>query len=312
MSDPIFYRLMVLLAKIESTYATDPTLTGAANAILAKNISINPMDGDDVSRDLIRAFLSNQGTIPTGLRVVIDFDTEIAGSGTPGIVPAWGILARACGCAEVIDDNTSVTYSPISELMESLYLKFWLGNTLHAIKGSRGTGKATLNAQGIPIIHWTITGLFIPPAEVARATPTLTAFQEPLLVTSVNTPVFTVNGVSLVMRNYSFDFGNKVDPRLLVGRESIQVTDRGEALDITCEAVPLTTFDPYALALARTLVAVNIIHGTAAGNIVAINAPAAQVKRPKGYQNNQGVAEWQLSLAPQPIRGNDQFSIVLT
>ena len=221
----------------ERLRATDPTLTGAANAILAKNITINPMDGQDVSRDLIRSYLGNQASIPAGLTVVLTFDTEIAGSGVAGTVPPWGILARGAGCAEVIVDATSVTYSPVSDSMESLYLKFWLGNTLHALKGSGGTGKATLNAQGIPVISWTITGLFIPPAEVTRATPVLTAFQKPLLVTNANTPVFTVNGVALAMRNYAFDFGNKVEPRLLVGREDVQVTDRAEAIDVTtCEA----------------------------------------------------------------------------
>jgi hypothetical protein len=313
MSDPIFYRLMVMLTKIESGgYGVDPTLTGAANAILAKNISINPMDGTDVSRDLIRSYLSNQGTIPAGLTTVIDFDTEIAGSGTAGVVPAWGVLARGCGCAEVIVADTSVSYSPISAAMESLYCKFWIGNTLHAFKGSRGSGKATLNAQGIPVIHWTIRGLFIPPSEVSRATPTLTGFKDPLLVTNANTPIFTVNGVSLVMRNYSFDFGNKVEPRLLVGREEVAVVDRGETIDVTCEAVPVSTFNPYALAQAQTLVPVIIQHGTVAGNICTINAPTSQVQRPRGYQNNQGAAEWPLSLKPLPTNGNDQFSIVLT
>jgi hypothetical protein len=312
MANPIFFRLMVLLAKIESAYATDPTLTGAANAVLARNISINPMNGQDVSRDLIRSYLGNQGSIPAGLTVVLTFETEIAGSGAAGTSPGWGVLARGVGCAEVIVAATSVTYSPVSDTMESLYLKFWIGNTLHALKGSCGTGKATLNAQGIPVIQWTITGLFIPPSEVTRATPTLTAFQKPLLVTNANTPVFTVNGVSLVMRNFAFDFGNKVEPRLLIGREDVLITDRAEAIDVTCEAVPVSTFDPYGLALAQTLVPVVITHGTAPGNIVTLNAPTSQLERPKGYQNNQGIAEWQLSLKPQPNAGNDQFSIVLT
>ena len=312
MANPIFFRLMVLLAKLETTYATDPTLTGAANAILAKNISINPMDGTDVSRDLIRSYLGNQGTIPAELAVVIDFDTEIAGSGTAGTAPAWGPLMRGAGCAEVIVASTSVTYSPISDAMESVYIQFWIGATLHAAKGSRTQAKATLNAQGVPIIHWTFTGLFIDPSEVARPTPTLTGFKDPLLVTNVNTPIFTVNAVSLVMRNYSFDFGNKVEKRLLVGSESVLITDRGESIDVQVEAVPVTTFNPYGLAKAQTRVPVIIRHGTVAGNICTINAPTSQIQRPRGYTNNQGVAEWQLSLKPQPNTGNDQFSIVMT
>jgi hypothetical protein len=312
MADPIFFRLMVLLAKLEGTYATDPTLTGAANAMLAKNVSINPMDGEDVSLDRIRSYLSNQGTIPTGLRVSIEFDTEIAGSGEAGTAPAWGVLMRGiAGCAEVIVEDTSVTYSPISEAMESIYIKFWLGNTLHAIKGSRGNPVATLNAQAAPVIRWSVTGLFVDPTETSRATPTLSAFVEPLLVTNTNT-TFMLNEVPLVMRNFSLDLGNQVEPRLLVGRENVVISDRGETITIAVEAVPLSTFNPFALAKARTLVPVTLVHGTAAGNICTINAPTCQVQRPGGYQNNQGVAEWPLSLKPQPDAGNDQFSIVFT
>jgi hypothetical protein len=312
MSNPIFYRLMVLLAKIEGTYAVDPTLTGASNALLAKNLTINPMDGTDISRDLIQNYLGNKGSIPAELKVTLQFDTEIAGSGTAGTAPAWGILARGAGCAEVIVAATSVTYSPISTGFESTYFKFWLDQTLHAFKGGRMNAKATLNAQGIPVINWSVTGLFVDPLEATSATPVFTAWKAPLIVTNTNTPIFTVNGVSLVMRNFSFDLGNKVEARFLVGRESIDITDRREAIDIACEAVPLSAFNPFSLAKAQTLVSLVLRHGTAAGNIATINAPTCQLLRPKGFSNEQGVAFWQLPMAPQPNAGNDQFSIVLT
>ena len=312
MADPIFYRFMVLLAKIESAYATDPTLTGAANAILAQNISIRPMEGQDVPRNLIQDYLSGQATIPTGLHVVIEFDTEFAGSGAAGTAPGWGVLMRGAGCAEVIVADTSVTYSPISEGMESVYLKFWLGNTLHALKGARIDPTLSINAQGIPSIRWAVTGLFVDPAEVSRATPTLTNFIKPLIASAVNTPTFTVNAVPLVLRSFSFKFGNKVEPRLLIGRENILITDRAEALDLVCEAVPVSTFNPYALAKAQTPIAATIVHGITAGNIITLSTPTSQVKRPTGYQNNQGIAEWPLNLSPLPSSGNDQFSLALT
>jgi hypothetical protein len=314
MTDPIFYRLMVLLAKIEGTYATDPTLTGAANGILAQNISVKPMEGQDVPRNLIQAYLSGQATIPAGLYVDIEFDTELAGSGTAGTPPGWGIFARAAGCAEVIVANTSVSYTPISDgaTMESLYLKFWLGTTLHAIKGARADATLGINAQGIPSIRWSVRGLFVDPADVARATPTLTGFIKPLIADNANTPAFTVNSVPLVMRSYSFKFGNKLETRFLIGRDNIPIVDRAESIDVVCEATPLGTFNPYALAKAQTRVPVSIVHGITAGNIITLSAPTSQVKRPTGYQNNQGVAEWPLGLSPLPTSGNDQFSLALT
>lgn len=309
---PVFVREMVLLAKIETVYATDPTLTGANNSILAKNVSLRPMEGDDKSRQLVRDFLGNQGTIPTGEHVVIEFETELAGSGEAGTAPAWGVLMRGCACAEVIVADTSVTYSPITSGQESLYFKFWLGPTLHAFAGARGTGVITTNAQDIPIIRWSFTGLWVAPSDVARAAAVFTAWQEPLVVSKTNTPVFTVNAVPLVMRNFSLNLGNTVQPRLLVNLEQVMVVDRSEALDLTVEVTPLATFDPFALAKARTLIPVVITHGLVAGNIVTINAPKSQVQRPQPISENQGIAERVLNLRPQPNAGNDQFSIVLT
>lgn len=309
---PIFWRKQVLLAKIETTYGTDPTLTGALNAILAKNISISPMDGSDVSRDLVTPTFGNQPSIPAELHVSINFDTELAGSGTAGTAPAWGPLLRACGCAEVIVATTSVTYTPITDNIESVYMKFWVGGTLHAIKGARGSAKLTVNAQGIPMVSWSFMGLWVAPSEVAAVTPTLTAFKKPLIANKVNTPTFTVNAIPLVMRSFTFDLNNQVEPRMLIGSESVLITDHREQIEFTCEAVPVTTLDPYGLANAQTTVALSLVHGTTAGNIVTLSTPAAEFKRPTGYQQNQGVAEWPLSMLALPNAGNDQFSLALT
>ncbi|MET4199064.1 hypothetical protein ABIA95_003064 [Bradyrhizobium sp. LA8.1] len=309
---PIFWRQMVLLAKIETGYATDPTLAGTANAILAKNVSIRPMEGSDVSRDLVQPNFGNQPSIPADLHTVIEFDTELAGSGTAGTAPAWGPLLRGCGYAEVLSAGVSATYSPITLSIESLYVKFWMGATLHAIKGARGTAKLTLDAQGIPMIHWAFTGLWVAPSEVAAAVPTLTSFKKPLIVNKANTPTFTVNSVALVMRNFSLDLANQVEPRMLVPSESVLITDHKEQIDFTCEAVPVSTLDVYGLANSQATVAVSLVHGVTAGNIVTIAAPTAEFKRPTGYQQNQGIAEWPLSMLCLPNAGNDQVSITLT
>lgn len=308
----IFWRRKVLLAKIETAYGVDPTLTGAANAILGIDVSIRPMEGQDVNRDLIRAFLSGEASIPTGLHAVIEFSTELAGSGTAGVAPAWGPLLRACAFAEVVAASTSVTYTPISDAMESIYIKFWQGGTLHALKGSRGTGVISVNAQGIPRIRWTFTGLFVAPSEASPAVPTLTAFKAPLIASKVATPTFTLDAAAMVMRSYTLNLGNQVQPRLLIGLEEVIIPDRAESLDVVVEATQVSAFNPYDLANAQTQIAAVIAHGVTAGNIVTITAPKCQVKRPTGYQNNQGVAEWPLNLSPLPTVGNDQVSIVLT
>ena len=53
-------------------------------------------------------------------------------------------------------------------------------------------------------------------------------------------------------------------------------------------------------------------HGTTAGKIVTITAPAAQMQRPQGVTEAQKIIEWPLRLKPLPTAGNDQFTLTLT
>jgi len=53
----------VLLAKIESSYGTDPTPTGSSNAILVRSLEVSPFQSDVVERELIRGYMGNYVTL---------------------------------------------------------------------------------------------------------------------------------------------------------------------------------------------------------------------------------------------------------
>lgn len=312
MPAPIKWKSKILLAKIETTYGVDATPTGAANAILAVGVSLVPMEGDDVTRDLEFPWLAAQAMIPTGLRVRLRGRIELAPSGTAGTAPAWGPILRICGAGAVVTAGTSVVFAPISDDMESATIHFWIGGTRHVMKGCRGSGVIRANAQGIPYFEFDILGLFTTPTETARPTPDLSAFKKPRIVTTANTPLFTINSVALVMRSFAMNLGNAVEPRLLVGSESIIIPDRAELVQTTVEATPLTTYDPYTIADQQTAVPIVLKHGTSAGNIWQLSVPAAQQKRLASFSQNQNILEWPLELVPQPVAGNDQWTLTLT
>jgi hypothetical protein len=309
---PISWREKIVLFKIESSYGVDPVPTGAANAMLVTNARLTPMEGNDVSRDLDTGYMGAQPTIPAELHAKLEFRVELQGSGAAGTPPAWGPLLRACAMAETISAGVSVTYNPVSTGHESGAFYFYVGDTLYKIGGARGTASVEIDAQGIPYLMFSFTGLYSAPAEDTRPAPDLTAFQKPLLATSANTPTFTIGGTAFVMRRFKFDLGNEVQNRFLIGAEAILITDRSEAVEATVEAVPLTTFDPYALAAAQSALALSLVHGTEAGKIATLSAPAAQIQRPRGLENAQNVLEWPLRLVPLPVAGNDQFTLTLT
>lgn len=312
MPEPMYWRKKTLIAKIETTYGVDAGPSAALNAILATEIRHMPMEGADTSRNLDTSYMGAQPTLPTELHSKFTFNVELVGSGTAGTAPAWGPLMRACGMAEVIAAGAKVTYSPVSAGHESLTIYFNVDGTVYKSTGVRGTAKITVNAQGIPVIAFEMTGLFAQPATDTFTAGGFGAWQQPQVVTSANTPEFTVDGVSMVMRNFELDLGCDVQRRFLVGSEGVLIVDRAETIQATVEAVPLPTFNPYLRAASGDTFELALTHGTVVGQKVRIATGNAQMQRPAGLENAQGITEWPLRFIPLPAQGNDQFTITLT
>jgi hypothetical protein len=105
----------LITAKIESVYGTDPTPIGA-NAMLVRNLDVQPLQADTVSRDLIRPFLGISEQLLASKNVQVSFEVEYAASGKVGGTPAYDALLRACGFAPTIT-TTSVTAAVSSEVV---------------------------------------------------------------------------------------------------------------------------------------------------------------------------------------------------
>ena len=306
------WKSKILLAKLETTYNTDAEPTAAANGILATEITLTPMEGSDVSRNLEIPTLGAQGSVPIDVHAKLTFNVELAGSGVAGTAPAWGPLMRGCAVAETITVDTSVTYNPVSDDHESLSVYFLIEGTQFVLTGARGNCTIDFTTSAIPYLKFEYWGLFNQPSEETRVNPTLTAFKKPLAVTKANTPTFTLAGVSLVMRSLMLNLGNAVEPRFLVGSEGILITDKEESVETKVEAVPLGTLNPFTMAADQTDVAINLVHGLTAGNIATLAIAKAQMQRSQGLENAQNIVEWPLRLVPIPTVGNDQWSLTLT
>lgn len=213
---------------------------------------------------------------------------------------------------QTVTADTSVEYDPITDDPESGTIYFAIDTVRHIMKGVRGTWTMTVNAQGIPVLRFVMTGLWAAPTTSAKISPTLTGFQTPKVATNVNTPTFTIGGTDFVLRSFEFALNNDVQQRLLIGYEGIEIVDRAETLKATVEAVALATYNPFTIAQAQTPQAIQLVHGTAAGNIVTIDFDQAQQKRLTGYSQEQNVLEWPLEFNPLPDAGDDQWKITLT
>lgn len=305
-------RKRAVLAKIETTYGTDPTPTGVANAILVKNLTITPLAANMVSRDLVRAYIGGFDQLVANQHVECAFEVEMVGSGSLGTAPAYGPLLRACGMSETITASTKVEYAPISTGFESITLYYNVDGVLHKITGARGSVQLAMATGQIPTFKFTFTGIYNAPTDTALPSTTLTGFKTPLAVNNTNTGAFSFFGVStLVLSDFNLNVGNAIDFRNLVGAQYAQLTDRQSSGDLTIEGVPMATFNAFTTALGTSYGAISITHGTVSGYKVQIDVSNADIGNPT-YEDQNGVNMLKVPFFAIPSSaGNDEFKITI-
>jgi hypothetical protein len=304
-----YWRKKVLLAKQETTYGTDPTPDGS-NAILAHDIRLTPLAGDQVERTHDRPFFGARPQILTNTHVGLSFGVEIAGAGAAGDVPAYGALLRAAGLAETIDAGVDVQYDPVSDALESAALYLNMDGVLHPMLGYRANLSLTIRPSQLPVFAFEGRGLFVEPTDTAAVTPDYSGFEIPDEVSDANTD-FSYGGSTLVLEELTLNFNNQVPGIFRVGEERIGLTDRGLSFSMLVRADTLATFDPYDLATSRTQSALQLVQGTVAGNIVQIDAPRCEIGRPE-YAESQGDVMYRIPGRCLPSdSGNDEIKITV-
>lgn len=307
---PLLTRKRTILAKLETSYGVDPSPTGAANAILVRNLSITPLNAELASRDLVRPYLGASEQLIASNYVTVEFEVEMAGSGTAGTAPAYGPLLQACGLAEA-DGASDVTYTPVSSAFASVTLYYNVDGVLHKVTGARGNVEFSIQAGQIPVFRFAFTGLYNAPTDTAAPAVTYTAFQTPLAANNDNTTGFSLFSYSGALSSLSLNLNNQVQYRTLVGAEDVLLTDRAVGGEVVFEAPTIAAKDFFSIALGNTLGALDITHGTTAGNRVQITSSRVDISNPT-YQDQNGIHMLQVPITLVPsTSGNDEISIVV-
>lgn len=304
-----YVKKLAALAKIEATYGTDATPTGAANAMQVLDVTFTPLEGQEESRDLILPYMGHQGVILTGIHQMIEFGVEIAGAGAAGDVPGYGALLRACGLAETVTVDTDVVYAPVSDGFEAVTLYYLLDGVRHIMLGSRGNVTMDFTSKKIPRFRFRMTGLLGTVSDQALPATTFAGFATPVPVSKANTS-FSLHGYAGATESVSFDLGNQVEPRLVINHESIQITDRRATGSAVMEATTLATKNWQTIALGHTDGVLALAHGTAAGNIVEVDSAKAQIGR-YSESASQGILHNTLPLMLKPDAGDDDLIITV-
>ena len=228
-------RKTAILAKLETLYGQAAVPSGAADAMLVSDTSIQ-YQYNNVSRDLLRPYLGASEELVGTRTVQMSFTVELAGSGTPDVAPAWGTLLRASGMAETIVTGECVEYNPVSGGMESATIDYSIDGVRYRATGCRGTATLGLGEGERPSLKFTFTGLDA--GAVASADPSVdfAAWQIPHAVTNANSAgvllgcsyldgAFT-GGTQHSSRGLSIELGQDVQHIPLLGRETVEITGR--------------------------------------------------------------------------------------
>lgn len=310
------FRKRLLLAKTETTVGTSAAPDGS-DALLISNLSVDPLQVDLKDRELIRPYFGNSAKVVGQRMGTVKFDVEIAGSGVAGTAPRWGRLLMACGFAQAIVADTSVTYTPVSSSFSSVTLDFNADGTKHLYTGCRGTASLSLKTGEIPKISFEFMGVYNAATSSAAVTPTFGNQAAPVVANAQNTTGVSAFGYAGCMEEFSLAINNNTPFRQLMGcSQQIALTDRAPSGEISIEAPVVGDAsgnkDFFGIVSAQTLGAITWQHGQTAGNIVTFNAPTCNLDSPS-YDDSDGVMMLKLPFMPIPSSsGNDELTLVLT
>lgn len=314
-----YIRNTAILAKIETVAGTDAVPTGAANAILVSNMSINPLVSRNVDRDLLRPYFGTSEQLVGPAYVECTFDVEIQGSGAAGTAPAWGALLRACAFAETITAGSRVEYLPVSQSIESASIYYYDDGVLHKLLMARGDVAIKLNPEAKPVFSFKFWGLDGAISAAALPSLTLTGWKTPTIPTDANTDDLLLgctysagalsSGTAYPSRGVELAVGNQLEFLELIGAESIDITDRSVNGKVSLDLTAAQEVSFMADVKANTLTSMGIVHGTAAGYKVLLHMPAVQRVNPrKDALGKRRLIGYDLRALPSS--GNDELRIV--
>ena len=241
------------------------------------------------------------------------FEVELAGSGTAGTAPRFGSLLKACGMSETVVASTSVTYAPVSSSFSSVTIYYNVDGVLHKVTGARGNVEMTCQIAQIPVLKFTMTGIYNAPTDTAQPSVTYSNQATPLIFKNGNTSAFQFFSYSGAFSQVSLNLANSIVYRELVGGTKEAVfTDRKPSGTVMLEAPTIAAKDFFSLAAGTSTGNLTFLHGTTAGNRVTFTASQVDIAQP-AYADDNGVQMLSVPYVALPTTaGNDELSLAFT
>lgn len=281
----------LLLFKKEDVYATDAAPTLIANAVLTRNFTSKPIAADRIQRSLDRPVRGRTKDGTSNERTTFSYEIELAGSGAAGTAPGWMEHLQACGMLAptlTAGQDAIQRFAPVGTALSSGTGYYYRGSLLEKAVGARGTFSMDFTAGAFPFIKFDMTGLLgaVPLTDLAPGAPTLDRWKEPVEVNTDNSDVL-IGGYAVVLRSLTIDANAEIAVRNLVNGRYIQRGNHALSGRAVFELPSLGARNYFTDLRANAEIALQLVHGITAGNIVQIDAPRLQVTDIElGQQNN--------------------------
>jgi len=243
---------------------------------------------------------------PTGLTACTFIPTW---SGALLVTQAWVVTVWPIGI-QYLPSSIATNYA-------SLTINMYKDGLLHQLTGAYGTFKINAQAGQRAMVEFEFTGFYTTPTDVAF--PASPIFESTLPVQvelgrlhmdnfGVMTPVANTCAVDA----FSFDIGNKIEPRSSInaanGWTGLVVSDRNASGGIDPEATLVATQDFWTKLSAANQMHFGMKVGVTTGNILAFHAPAAQYTG-LTYKDRTGIVALDAAIQFNRVSGDDEFFI---
>lgn len=304
-----------LFAKTEVTYGTAIALA-AADVIHAESVKYQPR-GEIVKGDPAKPGYGAVTGVVYGEHGEISFDVPLAGSGTAGTAPKWGMFLKACGWTEAVEAGESVTYSLGNpQLADSLTIKWRDAKRTHILAGARGRVSLKLAAGQRPVLSFVFRGLHADVTASAAPAPAdvnWTGWIDSLPIQQGRT-TFSLGGVAMTMRDYSVDSSDNVRYTDVPHQENVELLGARElTAKIKAGTPDIAVFNPETKWRTNEVLVSALVHevGTP-GRIVTINSRGQLGEPTYSRDNDQDLFEASFTLNGSNLGADDDIAIVLT
>lgn len=320
---PRYIRNTVILAKIETTAGTDAAPAGASDAVLVSEMSITPLDAQNIDRNLVRGYFGASEQLVGPASVKVSFSVELAGSGTAATPPAWGVLLKACAVAEgLLSTPARVEYTPVSTGLKTATIYYYDDGVLHKLLGVMGNCTLSAKQGERPVLKFEFVGLDGGVTATSNANPTYSAWKKPVAMSKANVVDITLGasyatgaltgGTRYSSTGLELNLGNAVTFTPLLDTEGVDITDRQSVGNCQFDLDAAAEVAQMANVKANATQSLGFTIGLAAGNKIIVHAPAVQLLSPSKVDlNGRRLVGFDLRFVPSPGgAGNDEWRIV--